>query len=169
MVAMMVSLYVPRLGTLCTGTMPNPVNSVLSQCQYHQRLLCRPRLGTKVLLAEATGCLGGMGTSGLISTFGPVPDGKRVLVGDFMKEPVESMHQSGNLGPHVVASGAKASLTHCLPYPARPHLGFRVRRKPVQRRGSSVSRCQAYWTGFVVPPSPRLRRPTLPPAYHILH
>ena len=34
--------------------------------------VCAARLGAKVLLAEANGCLGGMGTSGLVSTFGPV-------------------------------------------------------------------------------------------------
>ncbi len=52
--------------------------------------VCAARLGAKVLLAEATGCLGGMGTSGLVSTFGPVSDGKRMLVGGFMKELIES-------------------------------------------------------------------------------
>ncbi len=39
--------------------------------------VCAARLGAKVLLAEATGCLGGMGTSGLVSSFGPVSDGER--------------------------------------------------------------------------------------------
>ena len=58
--------------------------------------VCAARLGAKVLLAEANGCLGGMGTSGLVSTFGPVSDGKRMLVGGFMKELVESMHQRGD-------------------------------------------------------------------------
>ena len=51
--------------------------------------VCAARLGAKVLLAEATGCLGGMGTSGLVATFGPVSDGKRMLVGGFMRELVE--------------------------------------------------------------------------------
>src|SRR5215212_6715426 len=64
--------------------------------------VCAARLGAKVLLVEANGCLGGMGTSGLVSTFGPVSDGKRMLVGGFMKELIESMHQQGHLGPHVV-------------------------------------------------------------------
>ena len=51
------------------------------------------RLGAKVLLAEATGCLGGMGTSGLVTAFNPMADGERVLVGGFMRELVESMYQ----------------------------------------------------------------------------
>ena len=58
--------------------------------------VCAARLGAKVLLVEANGCLGGMGTSGLVSTFGPVSDGKRMLVGGFMKELVESMYQRGD-------------------------------------------------------------------------
>jgi hypothetical protein len=34
----------------------------------------------------ATGCLGGMGTSGLVSTFGPISEGRQMLVGGFMRE-----------------------------------------------------------------------------------
>jgi glycine/D-amino acid oxidase-like deaminating enzyme len=64
--------------------------------------ICAARLGAKVLLAEATGCLGGMGTSGLVSTFGPVSDGRRMLVGGFMRELVLAMQQGHELGPHVV-------------------------------------------------------------------
>ena len=61
------------------------------------RLLCAAR----VLLAEATGCLGGMGTSGLVSTFGPMGDGTRPLVGGFTRELIETMHARGFLGPDV--------------------------------------------------------------------
>ena len=31
--------------------------------------ICAGRLGAKVLLVEATGCMGGMGTSGLVTAF----------------------------------------------------------------------------------------------------
>src|SRR5260370_29081688 len=72
--------------------------------------ICAARLGAKVLLAEATGCLGGMGTSGLVSTFGPISDGKRMLVGGFMRELVLSMQQRGSLGPHVVPQ--RSALLH---------------------------------------------------------
>ena len=34
--------------------------------------ICAARLGAKVLLVEATGCLGGMGTSGLVTAFDPM-------------------------------------------------------------------------------------------------
>lgn len=35
------------------------------------------RLGAKVLLIEATGCLSGMGTSGLVTAIGPMANGKQ--------------------------------------------------------------------------------------------
>ena len=78
--------------------------------------VCAARLGAKVLLAEATGCLGGMGTSGLVSTFGPVSDGKRMLVGGFMKELVESLYQRGDLGPHVVPEYLYSQLNRWVPF-----------------------------------------------------
>lgn len=59
------------------------------------------RLGAKVLLAEAQGCMGGMGTSSYVTTFGPMGDGEKALVGGFCRELVESMHQRGYLGPGV--------------------------------------------------------------------
>ena len=63
--------------------------------------VCAARLGARVLLAEANGCLGGMGSSGLVSTFGPMGDGERTLVGGFTRELIETMHATGNLGPDV--------------------------------------------------------------------
>lgn len=59
------------------------------------------RLGARVLLVEATGCMGGMGTSSFVTTFGPMGDGERPLVGGFCRELVETMHQRGFLGPGV--------------------------------------------------------------------
>lgn len=59
------------------------------------------RRGSRVLLVEATGCLGGMGTSGLVTTFGPMGNGKRTLVGGFALELIETMHARGLLGPEV--------------------------------------------------------------------
>jgi hypothetical protein len=63
--------------------------------------ICAARLGAKVLLAEATGCMGGMATSAFVTTFGPMGDGERTLVGGFTRELVETMHQRGFLGPGV--------------------------------------------------------------------
>src|ERR1051325_2860883 len=74
------------------------------------------RLGAKVLLAEANGCLGGMGTSGGVSTFGPVSDGKRMLVGGVMKELIEAMLQHRGLGPHVVPEFLYSQLNRWVPF-----------------------------------------------------
>jgi len=63
--------------------------------------VCAARLGAKVLLLEATGCLGGMGTSGLVTAFDPMANGERMLVGGLMREIVTSMHKRGYLGPQV--------------------------------------------------------------------
>jgi hypothetical protein len=59
------------------------------------------RKGSRVLLVEATGCLGGMGTSGLVTTFGPMGNGQRTLVGGFALELIQTMYARGLLGPEV--------------------------------------------------------------------
>jgi len=61
--------------------------------------VCAARLGAKVLLAEATGCLGGMGTSGLVTAFDPMANGTQLLVGGFMNEVVTTLYKRGFLGP----------------------------------------------------------------------
>lgn len=63
--------------------------------------ICAGRLGAKVLLVEATGCLGGMGTSGLVTAFDPMADGERALVGGVMREIVETLYERGELAPQV--------------------------------------------------------------------
>jgi hypothetical protein len=63
--------------------------------------VCAARLGAKVLLVEATGCLGGMGTSGLVTAFDPMADGERMLVGGLMREIVTDMRRRGFLAPQV--------------------------------------------------------------------
>jgi phytoene dehydrogenase-like protein len=78
--------------------------------------VCAARLGLKVLLAEATGCLGGMGTSGLVASFGPVSDGTQMLVGGFMKELLETMWAQKAFGPHVVPEFLHAQLNRWVPF-----------------------------------------------------
>ena len=63
--------------------------------------VCAARLGARVLLVEATGCLGGMGTSGLVTAFDPMADGTRMLVGGFMREVVETMYTRQFLKPGI--------------------------------------------------------------------
>ena len=57
--------------------------------------ICAARLGAKVLLAEGLGCLGGTGTSGLVTAFDPVADGEKILVGGLMREIIETLYNRG--------------------------------------------------------------------------
>lgn len=59
------------------------------------------RLGAKVLLVEATGCLGGMGTAGLVSGWAELADGNRPLIGGIMYEIVETMYERGYFRPGI--------------------------------------------------------------------
>ncbi len=59
------------------------------------------RLGAKVLLLEATGCLGGMATSGLMTSFDTMADGEKMIVGGFMRELIETMYERGYLPPGI--------------------------------------------------------------------
>jgi hypothetical protein len=63
--------------------------------------ICAGRLGAKVLLVEAMGCLGGMGTSALVSAWSDIGDGRRMIVGGFMAELIEAMHSRGHCKPHL--------------------------------------------------------------------
>ena len=57
--------------------------------------ICAGRLGARVLLVEAMGCLGGMATSGLVTAFDPMANGERMIVGGIMREIVEAMWARG--------------------------------------------------------------------------
>ena len=59
------------------------------------------RLGVKVLLLEATGALGGMATSGLVSAFAPMSDGFRMLPGGIMREITRMLYERGWMAPQV--------------------------------------------------------------------
>lgn len=63
--------------------------------------LAAARSGARVLVLEATGCLGGMGTSGLVTAFDPMANGEQALVGGIMREIVETMYVRKQLAPHV--------------------------------------------------------------------
>ncbi len=78
--------------------------------------ICAGRLGAKVLLIEATGCMGGMGTSGLVVAFDPMSDGERPLVGGFMNEVVWTLYKRGFLGPQVTPKFWEASFMKWTPF-----------------------------------------------------
>lgn len=63
--------------------------------------ICAARLGAKVLLVEAMGCLGGMGTSGMVSAWSDLADGHRMIVGGLMGELVETMYARGYYKPGI--------------------------------------------------------------------
>jgi len=63
--------------------------------------VCAARSGAKTLLIESTGCLGGMGTSGLVTAFDPMANGVEGLVGGFMREVVEELYERKFLGLEV--------------------------------------------------------------------
>ena len=57
--------------------------------------ICAARLGAKVLLVEALGCLGGTGTSGLVTLFDPMANGEQMLVGGLQREIIETLYRRG--------------------------------------------------------------------------
>lgn len=74
------------------------------------------RLGARVLLLEATGCLGGMGTSGLVTAFDPMANGERMLVGGLMREIVETMYTRGFLAPGIDPNTWRRNFHHWTPF-----------------------------------------------------
>lgn len=57
------------------------------------------RLGAKVLLVEAMGCLGGMGTSAMVSVWSDTADGERMIVGGLVAELLEELYKRNCLKP----------------------------------------------------------------------
>jgi hypothetical protein len=57
------------------------------------------RLGARILLVEATGCLGGMGTSGLVNGFPSIGDGKEIIAGGIFLEVATKLFERGFLNP----------------------------------------------------------------------
>ena len=76
------------------------------------------RLGAKVLLVEAMGCLGGMGTSGLVSAFDPLANGKEMLVGGIMREIVFKLYDRGFLSPREKPEIFTKKYMHWTPFQA---------------------------------------------------
>lgn len=61
--------------------------------------ICAARNGAKALLVESTGCMGGMGTNGLVTAFDPMATDGKMLVGGLQREIVYTLYQRNELGP----------------------------------------------------------------------
>jgi hypothetical protein len=57
------------------------------------------RLGAKVLLLEATGCMGGMGTNAYVSNWYSLTDGEHSMIGGLILELIENMVRNGHTSP----------------------------------------------------------------------
>jgi hypothetical protein len=64
--------------------------------------ICAARLGVKVLLIEATGCLGGMGTNAYVSNWFSLSDGQRSIIGGLLVELIEGLCHSGDASPEAI-------------------------------------------------------------------
>ena len=80
--------------------------------------LSAARLGASVLLIEATGCLGGMGTSALVTSFDPISDGEKLLQAGILLEIIDKMYARGFLGPNKTPDAYKTILNYWTPFHA---------------------------------------------------
>ena len=64
--------------------------------------ICAARLGAKVLLLEGLGCLGGTGTSALVSFWYSLTDGTRSLVGGLCLELVQALCRDNAVSPNAL-------------------------------------------------------------------
>jgi hypothetical protein len=78
--------------------------------------ICAARLGAKVLLVESTGCMGGMGTSGLVTAFDPVGNGEEMLVGGLMREIIFKLGERGSLKPGIEVDSYVKKFLHWTPF-----------------------------------------------------
>ncbi len=69
------------------------------------------RQGARVFLAEGTGSLGGMGTSGLIPAFMQFADGVNFLAGGFGREVYDTLSKMDGCGPEFDAQDPKKQCT----------------------------------------------------------
>ena len=61
--------------------------------------ICAARLGAKVLLLEAVGSMGGMGTNAYVSRWYSLGDGERLVMGGFIEELIASLCLNGGAEP----------------------------------------------------------------------
>ena len=61
--------------------------------------ICAARLGAKVLLVEATGSLGGMGTNALVSLWFSLSDGEKPVIGGLIQELIGELCRNNEVAP----------------------------------------------------------------------
>jgi hypothetical protein len=71
--------------------------------------ICAARLGAKVLLLEATGSLGGMGTGALVSFWYSLTDGIRSVVGGLILEVIQALCSDNAASPNALANFKKGN------------------------------------------------------------
>ena len=69
--------------------------------------ICAARLGAKVLLLEASGCLGGMGTSALLSYWYSLWDGQSMVIGGLIRELAGILCRDRQVAPGMAESFEK--------------------------------------------------------------
>lgn len=74
------------------------------------------RLGARVLLVEALGCLGGAGSSGLVTNMGPLGHGGQLLLGGFIRELVDTLYERGYFTGYVPSKREELDLFAWQPF-----------------------------------------------------
>src|SRR5271170_7618336 len=68
------------------------------------------RLGAKVLLIEAIGSMGGMGTNALVSWWFSLNNGEEVMIGGLIMELIQKLYKAKQVNPDVAADIEKGRL-----------------------------------------------------------
>ena len=79
--------------------------------------ICAARLGAKVLLLEATGCLGGTGTSALVSLWFSLTDGIRSLTGGLILELIRTLCRENAASPGALEKFRKGEPVGSIGFP----------------------------------------------------
>ena len=65
--------------------------------------LAAARLGAKVLLVEAIGSMGGMGTNSYVSNWYSLNNGEEVMIGGIINELIHKLYEDKQVAPEAVA------------------------------------------------------------------
>lgn len=65
--------------------------------------ICAARLGAKVLLLEAIGSMGGMGTNAFVSNWYSLNNGESVMIGGFILELIQKLYRDKQVAPEAAA------------------------------------------------------------------